>query len=113
MELEEIYTKLCSLGIPVAYMKFTKPQKLPFLVYYESGTEIQGADTYNLYRRTEITVELYTQQKSPGLERSIEELFRDREISKNADAYLKDENMFVTAFSFDVYQYIKDTEEST
>ena len=37
MELSEITAKLKTIGIPVAYMKFSTPQKLPFMVYYESG----------------------------------------------------------------------------
>lgn len=101
MELSEIKAILDSIGIPVAYMMFNKPQKLPFIVYYESGTDIRGADALNLLRETEITVELYADRKMPALERQIESLFADREIKKSADTYLKDEKMFMTAFSFD------------
>lgn len=51
MELDEIYTKLKSLGVPVAYLKFNKPQKLPFVVYFEAGGDVEGADNFNLCRR--------------------------------------------------------------
>ncbi|MCM1508297.1 MAG: hypothetical protein NC177_14385 [Ruminococcus flavefaciens] len=107
MELKEIYAKLCTLDIPVAYLQFNKPQKLPFMVYFEAGTEIQGADNYNLYRRTEIRIELYSEKKNPDLERKIENLFRSVEIEKDSDAYLKDENMFMTVFSFETIQKIE------
>lgn len=89
MELKEIYEKLCTLDIPVAYLKFDKPQKLPFIAYFESGTEIQGADNYNLYRRTEIRVELYSENKNPDLERKIENLFRSVEIEKDGKRVAK------------------------
>ena len=108
MELNEIYTKLKALKIPVAYLKFNKPQQLPFAVYYESGTEIKGADNYNLYRDVTITIELYTELKQPQLERQIEALFRDREIEKSSDTYLKEEDMYMTVFSFDTIQYIEE-----
>lgn len=108
MELNEIYAKLKTIGIPIAYLKFDKPQKLPFAVYYESGTGIKGADNYNLYRELTITVELYTNKKDTRLERAVENLFRDREITKYSDAYLKDEDMFMTVFSFDTIQYIEE-----
>lgn len=108
MELNEIYTKLKTLKIPVAYLKFNKPQQLPFAVYYESGTEIKGADNYNLYRDVTITIELYTELKQPQLERQIEALFRDREIEKSSDTYLKEEDMYMTVFSFDTIQYIEE-----
>ncbi|MBR1592817.1 MAG: hypothetical protein IJ666_07395 [Ruminococcus sp.] len=105
-ELDEIYSLLKSLNIPVAYLKFDKPQKLPFMVYYEAGTEIKGADGHNLYREIEITVELYSDKKNTALERKIEALFSDREIHKDADIYISDEDMFITAYSFTIYQYI-------
>ena len=101
MELSEIYTRLLTLGIPVAYLKFDKPQKLPFAVYYESDTGIKGADGYNLYRESTIVIELYSAAKNMNLERQIEELFREKELTKAADTYLKDENMFMTAYYFD------------
>ncbi len=108
MELKEIYEKLRTLDIPVAYLKFDKPQKLPFIAYLEAGTEIQGADNYNLYRRTEIRIELYSEKKNPDLERKIESLFRTVEIEKDGDTYLEDENMFMTVFSFETIQKMED-----
>ncbi|MDE5582406.1 MAG: hypothetical protein K2J08_01690 [Ruminococcus sp.] len=108
MELEEIYEKLCTLNVPVAYLKFDKPQKLPFIAYLEAGTEIQGADNYNLYRRVTIRIELYSEKKNPDLERKIESLFRTVEIDKDGDIYLEAENMFMTVFSFTTIQKIKE-----
>lgn len=104
MELDEIYKKLCTLGIPVACLKFSKTQKLPFIAYLEAGTEIQGADNYNLYRRTTIRIELYSEKKSPELERKIENLFRSVEIEKDGDVFLENEKMFMTVFSFETIQ---------
>lgn len=108
MELSEIRSKLSTIGIPVAYLKFNKPQKLPFMVYYESGAEVRGADNYNLIRDVTITVELYTAVKDVALEREIEALFRDREIERSVDTYLKDENMFMAVFSFNTIQPIEE-----
>lgn len=108
MELTEIKSKLDTLKIPVAYMCFKKPQTLPFVVYYEAGTEIKGSDDRTFYRDVTINIELYTEKKQPALERQLENLFRDREIDKSPDIYLKDEDMFMTSFSFDTIQYIKE-----
>lgn len=108
MELTEIKSKLDTLKIPVAYMRFNKPQSLPFAVYYESGTDIKGADNYNLYRDVTITIELYTEKKQPAIERQLENLFRDTEIHKSSDTYIKDENMYLTSFEFDTIQSIQE-----
>lgn len=105
-ELQEIYNKLHTLKIPVAYLTFNTPQKTPVCVYYESGTKITGADTLNLFRRVEITVELYTDKKDVSLERKIESLFSDVELEKAVDTYLPDEEMFMTAYTFETIQKI-------
>lgn len=104
MELDEIYSKLKTLDIPVAYLKFNKPQKLPFMVYFEAGGEVVGADNYNLYRRKTIKIEIYSAKKDISLERKVEELFRDTELEKDVDTYLPDEEMFMTAYSFETIQ---------
>lgn len=108
MSLEEIYEKLCTLGIPVAYLQFSKPQKLPFIAYYEEHTVIEGADNYNLFRRTTIRIEFYSEKKNPELERKIENLFRTVEIEKYKDIYLDDEKMFMTVFEFETIQKMED-----
>ena len=100
MELSEIYARLRNAGIPVAYQRFAKPQKLPFMVYYEAGGEVTGADRYNLFRRITINIELYFERKDVALERLIEEQFRDTELEKQPDIYLKDENMTMVVYSF-------------
>lgn len=108
MSLEEIYEKLCTLGIPVAYLQFSKPQKLPFIAYYEEHTVIEGADNYNLFRRTTIRIEFYSEKKDPDFERKIENLFRTVEIEKYKDIYLDYEKMFMTVFEFKTIQKMED-----
>lgn len=103
MELKEIAKRLETLEIPTAYLKFTKPQKLPFQVYYEKSAEIKGADNYNLYRNCEIIIEIYTAGRDIALERRLESAFRDVQLDKIC-AYLKDEDMHMTAYSFNTIQ---------
>lgn len=100
MKLEEIYSRLKKLGIPVAYLIFDKPQTPPFAVYYESGGEVNGADECNLYRNTNITVELYTSKKTPELERHLEELFNDVPLDKSTDSYIENEKLLKIEYSF-------------
>lgn len=108
MELKEIYSKLQQLGIPVAYQHFNKPQNLPFVVYYEAGGTVEGADGYNLFRRTNIIVELYTAKKDFRLERKLEILFRELPLEKAVDTFLKDENMHMTAYEFENITFIEE-----
>lgn len=106
MELEEIKERLDNLGIPVAYMQFNTPQKPPFLVYYEDGGKISGADYYNLIRRINVRFELYSDQKNTELEIKLENLFRDIELEKEPDVYLPKEEMFVAGYVFENIQAV-------
>ncbi|MCR5708108.1 MAG: hypothetical protein K6G82_07525 [Ruminococcus sp.] len=112
MELSEIRDKLLTLGIPVAYLHFKTEQTPPYAVYFESNTEIRGADAYNLYRDVEITVELYSPKKNPQLERRLENLFRDVEIDKAGDTVLEGENLIMTVFTFNTIQSIEEDENN-
>lgn len=104
LELSEIYERLLTLELPVAYLRFNKPQKLPYIAYHEAGADIKGADSLNLYRDAAMVIELYTEQKDLTLERSIEKLFCDTELEKQADTYLEDEKMHFTSYSFNTIQ---------
>lgn len=106
MNLNEIYSKLKTLDVPVAYLKFNKPQKLPFIVYFEAGGRVEGADNFNLYRRKEIKIEIYSAKKDISIEEKVEKLFCDTELEKEVDTYLPDEEMFMTAYSFETIQKI-------
>lgn len=87
-------------------MKFRKPQTPPFLVYRECGTDVRGADGYNLYRDTGVLVELYTRGKDPELEHRLEELFRDTELDKSADINIDDTDLLKIEYSFSTVQKI-------
>lgn len=110
MELSEIYERLKTLDIPVTYLKFDTPQELPFVVYYESGASIEGADNLNLFRRVNITIALYCDKKTPKLERQIESLFPDIPLEKAPDAYLPDENMLMVEYTLETIQDIQEVE---
>lgn len=100
MTLEEIYTRLKKVSIPVAYLFFKTPQKPPFIAYYESGTSIDGADVLNLYRSKDITIELYADSKMPEIERKIEELFNDVPLDKATDIYIENEKLLKVEYTF-------------
>ncbi len=103
MTLKEIAERLETLEIPTAYLKFNKPQQLPFQVWYEKSAEIKGADNYNLYKECQINAEIYSAARDIYLESRFEAAFRDVELDKFC-TYLKDEEMYMTAYSFNIIQ---------
>lgn len=101
MTLKEIYSKLKSLNIPVAYDHFNSAQTPPFCVYTISD-DISGADLKNMLRNRSVRLELYTDKKNETLETEVENLFNEYEMSKET-IWIQSENMFETIFSFDIY----------
>ena len=99
MILQERYATLQTLGIPVAYRVFKSAQEPPFLVYYLDNSRKHGADSLNLISDDNIIIELYTDSKNIALEKQIESLFSDVELSK-IESWIEDENLLMIAYEF-------------
>lgn len=100
MKLNDIYTRLKQLNIPVAYRRFKeKPASIPFVLYYVDDENIYGSDYENLIRDSDINIELYTIDKSEEIERQIEELFHDFELNKT-EIYIQSEDLIEILYSF-------------
>ena len=99
MTLQETYARLQTLGIPVAYRVFKSAQEPQFLVYYLDNSRKHGADSLNLISDDNIIIELYTDSKNIALEKQIESLFSDVELSK-IESWIEDENLLMIAYEF-------------
>lgn len=101
LTLTEIYRRLCTLGIPVAYMQFKEEPDPPVCVYYETESRIYGADDQNLIEKKRIRIEIYTEGKMPELEEKVEALFPNSEISKECGEFIETEGLQETAYEFE------------
>lgn len=99
MEIEDIYEKLKTLDIPVAYCRFKNVVPPPYIVYYVSDESIYGGDNINLLCRYHVKIELYNEIKDFLLERKIQRLFSDFELKKD-ELYISDENLIETVYKF-------------
>ena len=100
MKLSEVYTRLKTLNKPLAYLAFKSAQSPPYIVYYESGANFHGSDDKNYIKDMTVVIELYSESKDMALERQIESLFSDVEISKSEDVWIEDENLLMIAYEF-------------
>lgn len=103
--LQEIASRLSTLNLPVAYDHFLTPQQPPFVCYKQSEVQIQGAYNKNLYKKSVITIELYTKSKDLAKEKAVETLFDDVELSVYQD-YISEENVFLTEYEFEYIEKI-------
>jgi hypothetical protein len=93
---------ISATGIPSAYAAFPKPQKLPYLVYQTIDEPDFMADDTHYLPITNGFLELYAEQKSPGLERSIKAVLSTADIpfSFDNEAWIESEKMNMTRWIF-------------
>ncbi|MFG3613094.1 hypothetical protein [Rummeliibacillus stabekisii] len=96
MTLVELVSLLKTLGYPLAYSHFSKPQPLPFLVYLNPSDNTVGADNKVLHKTRNINVEVYTDEKDLTLEAKIEKLFDENEIyyDNPDEIFIQSENVY-------------------
>jgi len=100
MILQDIFTRLQTLNTPVAYMAFKSAQDPPYIVYRESGASFHGSDEKNYIKDMNVTIELYCENKNTQIEKSIENLFSDVELSKSEDIWIDGEQLIMVTYEF-------------
>lgn len=100
MTLIDVYTRLGTLNIPLAYLAFKSVQNPPYIVYYESGANFHGSDEKNYIKDMTVVIELYCENKNTQIEKSIENLFSDVELSKSEDVWIEDEQLIMVTYEF-------------
>ena len=107
-ELNNVYTALRTLKIPVAYRLFkSKPESIPFCVYYLDNRDQYGADDLNMLERRTVVIELYTEKKEIELENKLLRLFKDEELDIS-ETYIDDEKLFMQTISFETVLKLKE-----
>ena len=100
MTLIDVYTRLGTLNIPLAYLAFKSVQNPPYIVYYENGANFHGSDEKNYIKDMNVVIELYSESKDMTLEKQIESLYSDVELNKSEDVWIKDEQLIMTRYEF-------------
>lgn len=104
MELNDLYTIL-SRVYPTAYWSFPEGEApaLPYLTYFENGTDNFGADNKVYHKIKSISVELLTKQKDPAAEAAVEAALDEAEIFwDKTETHLDDEDAFEVIYSLEV-----------
>lgn len=93
MTHQTIFNLLKTLEIPVAYRHFDSKKQIvpPFIVYREIFPDTFKADSITYYRTLNYEIELVTIKKDVVLEKSIEELLTNNNISYDRDEEIWDE----------------------
>ena len=103
MSLEDIKELLMQTGIPVAYRAFPVNQAppLPFICYLYSYSNNFDADNQVYQKIGHISIELYTQSKSPEVEGAVETVLQNMCWEKSEE-YLDDEKCYEIIYEIEV-----------
>lgn len=98
--LSDLLTILSTLNISVAYHHFNVATELPYVVYYETGSDNVFADNKVLKKVSNVDIELYTEYKDVTLEEKLEKALNDNEIpwQKITESYIDSEKMFESVY---------------
>ena len=108
----QIIERLEALGLPLAEYEFRATKKNPapaphFIIYFRTQSS-DGPDGINRLERSAVSVELYTDRAPDhGIERRIESEVLQDVIYNKLQAEIESENMFQTAYEFNVVEKIK------
>lgn len=104
MELDAL-GRLLNTVYPTAYWSFPEKQatKMPFITYFESGSDNFGADNRVYYGKKRVSVELYTKNKDPEAEKAVEAALNGADIYwEKTSTHLDDENAYEVIYQMEV-----------
>lgn len=99
-EINKLVTDIADeLKIPSAYYVFKTPQEPPYLVYMIERNDF-FADDENYQKIARVIIELYTDNKEPGMEAIIERMLPFPYIYDSS--YIDSEKMYQTTYESEV-----------
>lgn len=104
MTLDALKT-LLSAVYPTAYWSFPEKQApaMPYLVFFEEGSDNFGADNRVYFKTNRIAVELITKNKDTAAEAAVEAAFAAADIYWNKTAtHLDDEDAYEVIYEIEV-----------
>lgn len=102
-KIKAIYEALTATKIPVVYNAWpegTSPD-MPYICFWESGSDNFAADNHVFYSAAMFDVELYTKNKDTTNAALVESALGDVVWSRSVE-YLNDERCYVTTYSFEM-----------
>jgi hypothetical protein len=101
MDIKSILEMCC--GLPVADTVFTKPQKVPFVVFLDKQTT-DGDDFNTRIIAHDLAVEFYAERIDSTNEKKLEKAFAEQGWKYERDReYLSDQKCFETVYSIQTF----------
>ena len=105
MTLEELAGMLEKIGFPFAYDHFAEGESPdpPFICFLFPGSENFAADNVVYMEFSNLSIELYTDEKDPELEDRVEAVLNDHELFWNkSEVWIESEKLYEVLYQMTV-----------
>ena len=105
MTYENLLHMLRETGIPFAYDHFAEGEspEPPFICFLLPASDNFSADGEVYHKITEVRVELYSDEKNPDRENTVETIFNNHDIYYDkSEVWIADERLYEVMYSFEV-----------
>lgn len=103
--MEELLRIMQELNIPSAYDHFAEGEspEPPFICYLCPGSDNFGADGKVYYKIDEVSIELYTDEKSPATEFEVETVLDNHGIFyEKTETWIDSEKLYEVIYEFEI-----------
>lgn len=103
--MDDILAMLRELKLPFAYDHFVEGEapEPPFICYLVPGSNNFAADGRVYFKINEYHIELYTDEKSPALESSLEAVLDNHGIFYNkSETWIESEKLYEVLYTFEM-----------
>ena len=105
MSYEDILEMMQETGLPFAYHHFSEGEapRPPFLIFLSVGENTFAADNKMYHSFKRLNIELYTDEKSPDTEKSVEEVLTSHGIYySKSETYIESEKLYEILYETEV-----------
>lgn len=100
MTLKEIKQMIASVGLPYAYDHFKKPTKPPYICFTYPESDNFAADNKVYLKTMNLNIELYTDEKEPELEKTVEDILDASDLFyDSSETYIESEKMYMVTWT--------------
>ena len=103
--MDDILAMLRETALPFAYDHFAEGEspEPPFICYLVSGSNNFAADGRVYFKINEYHIELYTDEKSPALESSLEAVLDNHGVFYNkSETWIESEKLYEVLYTFEM-----------
>lgn len=101
----EVIALVTEMGLPFAYHHFAEGESPdpPFIVFLYPNSDNFGADNIVYFERTDVDIELYTDEKNPTIEQTVEDVLNAHEIYwEKSETWIESERMYEVLYTITV-----------